>query len=175
MLQYALTSKALCWENEARKRRPHIVRCHLQEMFRTDRPGETENRWLFSRGLVGGYREKGSNCKWVHRMEENIWKSYIWQVIYIQNKNCWASLVLQWLKVCFATQRTLVWSLVQSLVSFAVEQLSHCITTTEALALEPVSRNYWSHAPQLLKLALEPVLCNKRSSAMRSLCTTTGE
>ena len=45
MLQYGLTSKALCWENEARQRRPHIVWCHLQEMFRTDRPGETENRW----------------------------------------------------------------------------------------------------------------------------------
>ena len=42
-----------------------------------------------------------------------------------------------------------------------------------ACALEPASHNYWAHVPQLLKpTRLEPMLRNKRTSAMRSLRTT---
>ena len=47
-------------------------------------------------------------------------------------------------------------------ISHAMEQLRLCTTTTE-----PMCRNYWSLC------TLEPMLCNKRATTMRNLCTTT--
>ena len=63
----------------------------------------------------------------------------------------------------------------------AAERLSLCTTTTEpafwspwATTTEPVSHNYWVPVPQLLKpVFLEPMLRNKRDTAMRDLCTST--
>ena len=67
-----------------------------------------------------------------------------------------ASLAVQWLRICLATQRTLVWSLVQEdpTCRGATKPVHH---NYWACALEPLCRNYWS------PWALEPVLHNKRS------------
>ena len=59
--------------------------------------------------------------------------------------------VVQWLRICLATQGTLVQSLVLE------DPICHGAT-------QPVCRNHWAQALQLLKpMCLEPVLLNKRS------------
>ena len=74
-----------------------------------------------------------------------------------------ASLVAWWSRIHLSTQETCVWSLVQ--------EDPRCHGTAGpmchnywACALEPVSRNYRVHMPQLLKLAcLQPMLHNMRN------------
>lgn len=152
MLQYGLASKALCWENKARQRRPHIVWCHLQEMFRTDRSGETESRWLFSGRARGcGEKERGATANEFQNGRKYLKIIHLTSYLY-QNKNYWASLVLQWLESLQHRGSGLI----------PLVPISGCTTCCGAtkplhnnyltLALEPHEHNYWSHAPQLLKL-----------------------
>ena len=99
------------------------------------------------------------------------------------NLKVWASLVVQWLRIWLLMQGTRVRALVQEdhTCRGAIEPLRHSYW---ACALQPVSHNYWAcvpqllspcattteaHAPQLLKPAcLEPVLCNREATTMRS-------
>ena len=85
-----------------------------------------------------------------------------------KKKNCRASLVAQWLRICLPMQGTWVRVLLR-------EDPTCCGATKPvrhnywACTLEPASHNYWARMPQLLKPArLESVLCNKRSHPMRS-------
>ena len=74
-----------------------------------------------------------------------------------------ASLVAQWLRIRLPMQGTWVRALVREdpTCRGATKPVRH---NYWACTLEPASRNYWAHVPQLLKPAhLEPVLCNKRS------------
>ena len=81
-----------------------------------------------------------------HRSKQNVHQQMI-------KKTCGtgASLMVQWLRVCFAKQGTPVWSLVW-------EHPPGCGATKPvhhsywACALEPSSRNYWAQMPQLVKL-----------------------
>ena len=76
---------------------------------------------------------------------------------------CWASLVVQWLRIRLPMQGTWVQALVwkDPTCRGATKPVCH---NYRACALELASHNYWAHVPQLLKPArLEPVLCNKRS------------
>ena len=73
----------------------------------------------------------------------------------------WASLVAQWLRIHLPMQGTQVRALAREY-------------PTCRRATKPVHHNYWAHMPQLLKpVHLEPVLRNKRSHPVRSLCTAT--
>ena len=84
-----------------------------------------------------------------------------------------ASLVVQWLRIHLPMQGTRVRVLVWEDPTCRGVTKPVC-PNYWACALEPASHNYWAHVPQLLKpLHLEPVLCNKRSHPVRSLCTTT--
>ena len=62
----------------------------------------------------------------------------------------WGSLVIQWLRINLPMQETRVWSLVQEdpTCHRATKLMSHNYWTC---ALDPASRNYWAHVPQLLK------------------------
>ena len=78
-------------------------------------------------------------------------------------RKCWASLVVQWLRIRLPMQgtwvRALVWE--DPTCHRATKPLRH---NYWACTLEPASHNYWACVPQLLKpTRLEPVLCNKRS------------
>ena len=76
--------------------------------------------------------------------------------------NLWASLVVQWLRVCLQVQGTVVWSLIQEdpICFRATKPMHH---NYWAGALQQVSHNYWVHVPQPLKpVSLEPTL-HKRS------------
>ena len=76
-------------------------------------------------------------------------------------------MVVQWLRIHLPIQRTQVQSLVQK-TPHGAEQLSPRNPTYWACALEPAS-NYWVHVPQLRKpSALEPVLCNREATTIRS-------
>ena len=80
-----------------------------------------------------------------------------------QKQRCWASLVVQWLRICLPVQGTQVRALIQEDPTGrgATKPVHH---NYWACALEAASHNYWAHVPQLLKPArLEPVLRNKRS------------
>ena len=73
------------------------------------------------------------------------------------------SLVAQWLRIRLPMQGTQVRALVQEdpTCHGATKPVRH---NSWACALEPVSHNYWTHVPQLLKPAhLESLLRNKRS------------
>ena len=77
--------------------------------------------------------------------------------------NVWASLVVQWLRICLPMQgswvQPLVWE--DPICHGATKPVCH---NYWAWAVEPASHNYWACEPQLLKPArLEPVLHNKRS------------
>ena len=66
------------------------------------------------------------------------------------------SLVAQWLRICLPVQGTQVRALVQ--------EDPACRGATKL-----VCHNYWAHVPQLLKpMHLEPMLCNREATAMRS-------
>ena len=66
------------------------------------------------------------------------------------------SLVAQWLRICLPMEGTRAQALVW-------EDPTCCGAT------KPVHHNYWARAPQLLKPArLQPMLHNKRATAMRS-------
>ena len=85
------------------------------------------------------------------------------------------SLVAQWLRIRLSMQATRVRALVRgdSTCRGATRPVRH---NYWACTLELTSHNYWAREPQLLKPArLEPELHNKRSHAMRSLCTATKE
>ena len=91
---------------------------------------------------------------------------------YSNQNSMGTSLVAQWLRICLPMQGTWVRALVWEgpTCCRATKPVRH---NYWACALEPASHNYWAHVPQLLKpTRLEPVLCNKRSTAIRSLCTT---
>ena len=75
----------------------------------------------------------------------------------------WASLVVQWLRICLPMEGTRVRTLVREdpTCCGATKPVRHSYW---ACALEPASHNYWGHMPQLLKpVCLEPVLHNKRN------------
>ena len=69
----------------------------------------------------------------------------------------WISLAVQWLRICLPVQVTWVQPLVQE------------EPTCHHRATKPVSCSYWRPC------TLEPVLHNKKSLQMRSLCTETRE
>ena len=80
-----------------------------------------------------------------------------------RRRQCWASLVVQWLRIRLPMQGTRVQSLVleDPTCCGATKPVSHRYW---ACALGPVSHNYWARVLQLLKhTRLEPVLRNKRS------------
>ena len=97
----------------------------------------------------------------------------------------WASLVVQWLRICLPMKGTQVRAVVQedptcrvatkpvrhNYWACALEPASH---NYWARALEPASHHYWAHVPQLLKpTRLEPVLHSKRSHRVRRPRTAT--
>ena len=90
-----------------------------------------------------------------------------------KNEGAGTSLVVQWLRIRLSMQGIQVRTLVREDPTWrgATKPVRH---NYWACALEPTSHNYWAHTPQLLKpTPLEPVLCNKRSQAMRSPRTAT--
>ena len=85
-------------------------------------------------------------------------------VTWFQNGKSWASLVAQWWRIHLPMQETQVRSLVweDPTGSGSIKPVCH---NHWACALKSRSRNYWAHAPQLLKpKQLQPVLHNKRSN-----------
>ena len=79
-------------------------------------------------------------------------------LMYLLNMCVWTPLVAQWIRINLPRQGT--WA------EYLVQEDSTCHRATK-----PVCHNYWALVWQLL----EPVLCNKRSQAVRNLCTTTRE
>ena len=104
-------------------------------------------------------------------------KRNVWLIENIQFKNnlkyCWTSLVGQWIRIRLPRQgkqvRALVWE--DFTCHRAAGPLRH---NYWAHALEPSNHNFWAHVLQLPKpVCLEPVLCNKEDTAVRSLSTAT--
>ena len=97
---------------------------------------------------------------------EILFISIDWNLTEGKNKKVWASLVVQWLRICLAMQGIWVWSLVWEDPTCQGANKPRCHSYW-ACTLEPASRNYCSLC------ALEAVLCNKRSHCKRRPHTAT--
>ena len=83
------------------------------------------------------------------------------------------SLVAQWLRIHLPMQGSRVRALTREdpTCHRAAKPVHH---NYRACTLEPMSHNHWAHVPPLLKpVCLEPGLCKKEATAMRSLHTAT--
>ena len=99
------------------------------------------------------------------------WHPVLWK--WHKNGPFGASLMAQWLRIRLPMQGTRVRALVREdpTCRGATKPVCH---NYWACTVEPSCCNYWARVPQLLKrVCLEPVLCNREATAMKSPCTST--
>ena len=76
---------------------------------------------------------------WEYKMVEPLWK-IVWQFFSKLKMDLWASLVVQWIRICLPMQGTWVWSLIQEWEDFTYHG-----------ATKSANCNYWVCVSQLLK------------------------
>ena len=111
-------------------------------------------------------KSEGSQCLSLLLLPLSFYRCSPQQTSCALNPIWWASLVVQWIRICLPMQGTWVWSLVQEDPSCrgATKPVRH---NYWACALEPASHNCWSPC------AWSPCSTTREATAMRSPRTAT--